>query len=101
MDEELEPIGPIPSNMRSMNKADKYSMYLRFLKLYKKFEILWNPKHPFYGVDFYRDKAWTFFAELIRIEDITPTYCKEKMKIIRAHYIQRRRQLSAPELEVE
>jgi hypothetical protein len=101
MDEELEPIGPIPSNERSWNKADKRSIYLRFLKLFQKFEVLWNHKHPSFGNDFYRDKAWTFYAKLIRIEGITPKYCKEKVKNIRRMYIFRRKLLNASELEVK
>jgi hypothetical protein len=87
MDEELEPIGPISSSLRLMSKPDIHSMYLRFVKLFQKFEVLWNHKHPSFGNDFYRDKAWTLFAELINIEGVTPKYCKEKVKAIRKLYI--------------
>jgi hypothetical protein len=86
--------------MRLLSKSEKYTIYLRLLKLYQKFEILWNPKHPHYGSEFYRENAWKFFAELIRIENITPKDCKLKIKIIRAHYIKQRKELTEKELEV-
>lgn len=62
---------------------------LKFVKVYLKYEALWNPEHPHYKIRYEREKAYRGIAsDFSAVKNVSVPEIKIKIKHLRTTYSQ-------------